>query len=153
MTKPKNVKSKKVKYKSEFPYPPIGNLAAEIPEPKVNKKNAMGALKSPTSAIPPVAIFALGAAMNDGAQKYEAFNYRDSEVTASVFFNAAMRHLLDWWNGENFAPDSKVHHLGHLMACAAIPLDGMAQGNFIDDRPKKQPETAPSRDTTVWKMS
>lgn len=105
---------------------------------KVNLKNAAGATKAPTSAIPPTAILALGAAMQNGADKYGAFNFRDSEVTASVFYNAMMRHLLDWWNAEDFAGDSEVHHMGHLMAGAAIVIDAIEQGNFIDDRPAKK---------------
>jgi len=105
---------------------------------KTNLKNASGATKAPTAAVPPSAILALGAAMQNGADKYGAFNFRDSEVTASVFFNAIMRHLLDWWNGENFAEDSEVHHLAHLMAGPAIVIDALEQGNFIDDRPRRK---------------
>lgn len=118
---------------------------------KENKKDAIGATKASTACIPSAAIFALGAAMQDGANKYGAFNYRDTQVTASVFFNAMMRHMLDWYEGENYAPDSKVHHLGHLAACCAIVLDGISNGNFIDDRPQKRIEGA-SRKVEVWKQ-
>jgi hypothetical protein len=96
----------------------------------------MAALGKPTSAvIPPVAIMALGAAMQDGATKYGAFNWRGTGVTASVFFNAKMRHTLSWWSGEDFAQDSLIHHLAHDMASNAILLDAMLVGRFNDDRP------------------
>ena len=103
---------------------------------KVNAKNAAGAKKAPTRAVPPIAILAMGLAMEDGAKKYGAFNWRDSEVTASVFFNAMMRHLLQWYAGERCADDSAVHHLGHLMAGAAILLDAEFTGVLVDDRSK-----------------
>lgn len=125
--------------------------SVSILPPVVNKKNAVGATKADTSCIPAVAIFALGAAMKDGAVKYDAYNYRESDVTASVFHNAMQRHAWDWWEGENYAPDSLVHHLGHLMACCAIVLDSISQGNFIDDRPKTHTSGA-SRRTDVWKQ-
>jgi hypothetical protein len=123
----------------------------EVKRTVINKKNAVGATKADTSCIPAVAIFALGAAMKDGAVKYDAYNYRESDVTASVFHNAMQRHAWDWWEGENYAPDSLVHHLGHLMACCAIVLDSISQGNFIDDRPKTHTSGA-SRRTDVWKQ-
>jgi len=99
-----------------------------------NVKNAAGALKPPSDAVPHIALLALGTAMKDGADKYGRFNWRTSEVTASVFFNAMMRHLLLWYAGENLAKDSKVHHLAHLMAGAGIILDAELQGVLNDDR-------------------
>lgn len=107
----------------------------EVAETKVvNLKTIAGAGKPKTSPVPPIAILALGAAMQDGANKYGRFNWRTSEVTASVFFDAMMRHLLMWYAGEDKAPDSKVNHLAHLMAGAAILLDAMQTGVLIDDR-------------------
>lgn len=103
---------------------------------KTNLKDAYGLAKSPVNNIPSVALFALGAAMADGARKYTPFNWREAQVKASIFFDANQRHAWDWWEGEDFAPDSLVHHLAHQMACCAIILDAIQQGNFIDDRPE-----------------
>jgi hypothetical protein len=51
------------------------------------------------------------------------------------------RHIFDWFEGQERASDSKVHHLGHVIACATILLDAQANGNLIDDRPyKRQPD-------------
>lgn len=121
-----------------------------MPEMKKNLKDAFGLAKARTSAIPAVAIYALGAAMQNGADKYEAYNFRESVVKASIFHEAKMRHSLDWWDGEDFAEDSLVHHLAHEMACCAIVLDAIANGNFEDDRPKKKLYGS-SRMTYVWK--
>lgn len=103
--------------------------------PDRNVKTAAAANKPKTSAVPPIAIMALGSAMQNGADKYGKFNWRGTEVTASVFYDAMMRHLAAWYSGENFAPDSGVHHLAHLMAGAAIVLDAEHNKVFIDDRP------------------
>jgi hypothetical protein len=99
-----------------------------------NVKTAAAADKPKTSAVPPIAIMALGAAMQDGANKYGLFNWRTTSVSATVFYDAMMRHLAAWYSGENHAQDSGVHHLAHLMAGAAILLDGEFNNVFIDDR-------------------
>jgi hypothetical protein len=99
-----------------------------------NLKTIAGAGKAKTSAVPPIAFIALGQAMQNGADKYGKFNWRGSEVTASVFYDAMMRHLQQWYSGEEFAEDSGVHHLAHLMAGAAIILDAQLSSVLIDDR-------------------
>lgn len=105
-----------------------------------NVKNIAAIGKPQTSAVPPVAILALGAAMQNGADKYGTFNWRSTEVTASVFYDAIMRHLLAWYSGENYASDSKIHHLAHAMAGCAILLDAELSNVFNDNRNTKIPE-------------
>jgi hypothetical protein len=99
-----------------------------------NLKTAAAIGKPQMSGIPPIAIMALGLAMQDGVNKYGRFNWREAAVTSSVFYDAMLRHLLAWYSGERTAPDSGVHHLAHLMAGAAILLD--AEHNLVlnDDR-------------------
>jgi hypothetical protein len=130
-----------------------GKIALENMETalKENLKNKPGSMKPPTSCIPPVAIYALGAAMQNGGDKYGPFNYRETDVTASVFFDAMMRHLLDWKDGEDFAQDSNVHHLAHLMAGAAIILDAQLHGTFVDDRVMVQQSNGTSNMRGLWK--
>lgn len=99
-----------------------------------NPKTRIGSTKPPVSAIPPVAILQLGQAMKDGRTKYGPMNWRDDPVTASVYYDAAQRHVMSWWDGEDYAADSGVHHLAHAMACFAIVLDAMQQGTLTDDR-------------------
>ena len=74
--------------------------------------------------------------MQNGAEKYGAYNWRDKEVILSIYVDAAMRHLLSFYDGEEKARDSGVHHLGHTMACCAILLDAGRLGVLVDDRPK-----------------
>lgn len=101
-----------------------------------NVKTAAAAGKPRMAAVPPIAIMALGAAMQTGADKYGYFNWRETSVTASVFYNAMVRHLEQWYSGEQHASDTGVHHLAHLMAGAAIILDAEMNEVFNDDRPK-----------------
>jgi len=104
--------------------------------PDTNPKSRYGVAKPGISAIPPVAILHCGLGMQNGVEKYGLFNWREHEVSASVYYNAAARHLMAWWEGEREAQDSGVHHLGHVMACCAILLDAEEQGMLNDDRPE-----------------
>lgn len=102
--------------------------------PDANLKTAAALGKPTITAIPPVAIFAMGAAMQDGVNKYEKYNWRNAGATTSVFVDAMSRHLLAYYGGENYASDSKIHHLAHLMAGCAILLDAELHGKLNDDR-------------------
>jgi hypothetical protein len=73
--------------------------------------------------------------MWDGAKKYGRYNWRSNKVVASVYADAALRHILAWYDGEECAPDSGVPHLGHAKACLGILADAIETGNLIDDRP------------------
>lgn len=113
--------------------------SSQIDRPKLvdsNLKTAAAQNKPRLSDVPPVALFALGAAMSDGKDKYGRYNWRETGSTASVFYDAMMRHLVDWYNGEDYADDSKVNHLGHIMASCAILLDSELHGSLNDDRDK-----------------
>ncbi len=102
----------------------------------VNPKTAAGSSKpSLLSVIPTAGLLVLGAVMRLGARKYGAFNFRDSTVPASIYVDAAMRHLMSWWDGEDNDPESGVSHLGHVMACMAIVIEARALGKLADDRP------------------
>lgn len=105
------------------------------PVDPANPKDLLGAKKVSLSKIPPVALALCAAAMMDGARKYTAFNWREKPVQAGIYIDAALRHLLAWFDREEEAYDSGVHHLGHAMACCAILMDAQASGCLVDDRP------------------
>jgi hypothetical protein len=104
-----------------------------------NPKDAIGIRKAPLSTLPWRVLWGVGLAMMDGALKYGRHNYRAVGVRASVYFDAAQRHLGYWWEGEDLAPDSKLHHLDHAIACLMVTRDSIIQGNWTDDRPPAQP--------------
>jgi len=74
--------------------------------------------------------------MGTGADKYGAFNWVETGVSAATYYEAAMRHLMQWYAGEDVDPESGQPHTAHVRACMAIVIDAEAQGVLSDDRPK-----------------
>lgn len=103
--------------------------------PDDNPKTVHGVKKPPLNLIPPVAKTELAGAMALGAEKYGPFNWREKRVSASIYKAAAERHLDAFWDGEDYDPESHMHHLGHAMACCAILLDAHYNDMLNDDRP------------------
>lgn len=104
-----------------------------------NPKDALGIKKPPLHCLSGPVVFELGLAMLEGARKYGSHNYRSMGVRASVYFDAAMRHLWSWWEGEDVDPDSGQSHLIKAMACLLVVRDSQIIGNWVDDRPIKNP--------------
>lgn len=111
-----------------------------------NLKTAVALTKPRLSNIPTFTLFAMGAAMSDGAKKYGRYNWRKTGSTVSVFYDAMNRHLQDWYTGEDFAKDSGIHHLAHLMADCAIMMDARNHPMMVDDREPVRNAT----DETQW---
>jgi hypothetical protein len=103
-----------------------------------NPKDLIGNKKVSITKLPMVGVIHGAHAMMDGARKYGPYNWRGNAVVASIYVDAAMRHLMAYFEGEQEAPDSGVHHLGHVIACAAILLDAETTHNLVDDRPISQ---------------
>jgi hypothetical protein len=91
------------------------------------------------SCVPAEVLLELGLAMQEGARKYGKFNYRVAGVRASVYYDAAMRHLMAWHEGEDIDPDSGVSHLTKAMACICVIRDATFRNHFVDDRPPSLP--------------
>ena len=110
-----------------------------MPETKpTNPKDMVSLKKLPMfSVVSPASLAYEAWAMRNGAEKYGPYNYRENGVRAGVYIDAAIRHLGAWWDGEDLAEDSKVHHLAHAKACLGIIIDGIEHGNLVDDRPPK----------------
>lgn len=100
-----------------------------------NPKDLFGAVKVSLTKLPAIGVLHGAHAMMDGARKYGPYNWRDKKVIASIYADAVQRHVLAWFEGQETAADSGVHHLGHAIACCALLLDAQATGNLIDDRP------------------
>jgi hypothetical protein len=100
-----------------------------------NPKDKIGARKVSVSKLPAVGIIHGAHAMMNGSKKYGPYNWRGNAVIASIYVDAMMRHLMAWFEREDVASDSKVKHLGHVIANASILLDAQATGNLKDDRP------------------
>lgn len=99
-----------------------------------NPKMALGANKLPLHLWPETAS-AMGAmGLLDGMLKYGRSNFRPMGARASIYVDAARRHLGHWFEGEDTDPDSGLCHLCHVLACLAIIVDAQAAGVLEDDR-------------------
>ena len=105
--------------------------------PDNNPKTLVGASKIPLHLVPPSAKYYLAQALKNGADKYGAYNWRDAAISVSTYKAAMERHMDAFWDGEDFAEDSGVHHVAHAMACAALILDALSIDKLVDDRPTK----------------
>ena len=102
-----------------------------------NPKDSLGVNKLPLSLVPTTAIAVESLALLEGASKYGRQNWRATEVRATVYIDAALRHLQAYYEGEDVDPLSKVSHLGHVRACMAILIDAEVIGMLTDDRSYK----------------
>ena len=110
----------------------MSNAKTNLPNPK----DLLGAKKVPFTCFPAAGQIHGSMAMEDGEYKYGFMNWREHPVKARIYIDAMKRHIAAWEDGEETAQDSLVHHLGHVIACAAILLDAQEVGNLIDDRSK-----------------
>jgi hypothetical protein len=110
-------------------------------KPTVNPKDQCGVQKAPISYVSGPVLFELGLGMAEGGYKYGAHNYRAMGVQASIYFDATMRHLWAWWEGQDYDPDStaKLHHVTKAIASLVVIRDSMLMGNHTDDRPIRHP--------------
>jgi hypothetical protein len=108
-----------------------------------NPKDSVGCTKPPLHCIPAHVLFEVGMGMFEGGWKYREANYRVIGVRASIYYDAAMRHLIAWWEGEDIDPASKIHHISKVMSCLAVLRDCQMQAengsgvSYKDDRPPK----------------
>lgn len=92
--------------------------------------------KPDLSLIPLIAMIEEAKAFQVGEKKYGRYNYclgHDAHQLAA----AAMRHLMAWFDGEEFDPKDGQHHLGSVRACCAMILRQQELGTLRDNRYKK----------------
>lgn len=104
---------------------------------QTNPKDLIGVNKAPMSTVPANVMAELGVAMLEGASKYGRHNYRVAGVRASVYYDATIRHLFAWWEGEDLDPDSGMSHITKAIASLTVLRDAMIQGMSTDDRPPR----------------
>lgn len=110
-------------------------LRAVTAQDTTNPKDRLGLAKVPLRLVPSALMIWAAMAFKDGAKKYGAYNWRGKAVRYTVYTEAAQRHILQAFDGEDVDPVSKCKHLGHAIACLGIILDAEATGNLVDDRP------------------
>ena len=105
-----------------------------------NPKDIVGSKKAPMSTVSAPVLAEIGVAMLEGACKYGRHNYRAVGVRASVYYDATMRHLMAWWEGEDTDPDSGMSHITKAITSLVVLRDAMINGKCTDDR---APSVAP----------
>jgi hypothetical protein len=113
------------------------NVKGPAPDPTAkpsNPKDMIGSNKLPLHLWPETATLMGCLGFLDGALKYGRSNFRAVGVKASIYYDAAKRHLNAWFEGEDLDPDSGLPHLAHALACIAILVDADAAGKLTDDR-------------------
>lgn len=113
------------------------SIAAQYSETQkpTNPKDTIGIRKAPMSTVSGAVMAEVGTAMLEGAAKYGRHNYRVVGVRASVYYDATMRHLIGWWEGEDLDPDSGLSHVTKAIASLVVLRDAMINGKCEDDRP------------------
>jgi len=89
------------------------------------------------STVPSNVMAEVGVAMLEGATKYGRHNYRVAGVRSSVYYDALMRHMFAWWEGEDIDPDSQLSHVTKAITTLVVLRDAMMQGMATDDRPPR----------------
>lgn len=100
-----------------------------------NPKDAVGTRKVPMSVVPSGPLLEVALGMLEGARKYGRHNYRVAGIRASVYYDAAMRHLMSWWEGEDTDPDSGLSHITKAICTLVVLRDATMNGMWTDDRP------------------
>lgn len=106
-----------------------------IDEKQENPKDTVGSTKVPISVIPGTVITELATGLAEGAIKYGKYNWRAVGIRGSIYYDATMRHLISWFEGEDIDPDSGLNHITKALSSLAVMRDAMIAGKFTDDRP------------------
>lgn len=107
--------------------------------PKANPKQVHSDKKVPLHLVPGAASAYIAMGLKEGARKYGAFNWRESDIESMTYVGAALRHIAAFVDGETIDPESGNPHLAHAMASLAILVDAMELGSVSDNRPKSGP--------------
>lgn len=104
-----------------------------------NPKDKIGAKKVPLGYFPPAGLIYGALAFEDGALKYQSYNWRSTKVSYMTYLHAIKRHVEALIDGEDIAEDSQLPHIAHIIANGAILADATEGGFIVDDRPPKGP--------------
>lgn len=83
--------------------------------------------------LPWVALEDVARVMEYGAKKYAPGNYQKG-MNHGRYFSALIRHMKDWWMGEDIDPESNLPHLAHAACCVLMLLENQKMQKGNDNR-------------------
>ena len=103
----------------------------------VDPKGVAAQGKPHMSTVPVAVLREIAQGMGEGADKYGFHNWRHTQggVYATVYYDAAMRHLLAWIAGEDVDPDSGINHVTKAITSLVVLRDATIHNQVADDRP------------------
>jgi hypothetical protein len=93
-----------------------------------------GQKRAQLGAVDPRALLAVAEVAGHGTEKYARYNYMNG-YNWSLSFDAALRHALAFWGGENVDPESGLPHAAHAAWHFLALLSFTFDHPGYDDRP------------------
>lgn len=69
------------------------------------------------SLLPWIAVLEVILVLEFGAKKYAVDNWKKVPEARERYFNATMRHVMSWYQGERNDPETGYNHLAHAVCC------------------------------------
>lgn len=132
------------RYACRQPAPVEVEVEADPSYKDTNPKDAIGIRKAPMSVLSMAVLAEVGVGVLEGASKYGRHNWRGAGIRESVYFDATMRHLMSYWEGEDVDPDSGLSHVTKAICSLMVWRDALIQGMATDDRPPRSAEFYPA---------
>lgn len=91
--------------------------------------------KPPVGLVPSSAMLEEAMVMAYGEKKYGRDNWRGGMAWTRLI-DASLRHILAFKEGEDFDPETGLHHLAHARCCLAFLIEYHKTHPNLDDRPR-----------------
>lgn len=114
-------------------------LPAKIEELSLQQANKFDFDKPPVGLIPSSAMLEEAMVMGHGEKKYGRDNWRQGMAWCRLI-DATMRHILAFKEGEDFDPETSLHHLAHARCNLAFLIEYYTTHPELDDRPVQRGE-------------
>lgn len=106
--------------------------------------------KLPVGLLPTMPLLDIAAVLRHGATKYGRHNWRAGMAWSRVF-DATLRHLLAWNEGEDCDLESGLNHLAHAACDLLFLLEYTHSCPDLDDRHQQTPPTETEQDYVLGK--
>jgi hypothetical protein len=95
--------------------------------------------KPPLHLVPIIPLYEIAKVMQYGTEKYSAHNWRNDKDSTphSRTYSSIMRHLMEYWSGEDIDPESNLPHLSHAASQLFMLMEYVYTAPDMDDRYKE----------------